>query len=105
MPTVSIEGQERTYNVENGSNLIESLNKQGADLPAGCLAGSCGACRILITKSPESLSNPDQMEKNTIESLIVNYRRIYGPKHLEGADVRLSCRANVIADVTIEILD
>jgi ferredoxin len=105
MPTVSIDGQERTYSVESGSNLLDSLNKQNASLPAGCLAGSCGACRLIIVRGPHNLSEPDQMEKDTIESIKVNYRRMYGPEHLKTENVRLGCRAIVNGDVMIKLLD
>jgi ferredoxin len=102
---VSIEGQERTYSVEAGSNLFDALNKQGAKLPAGCLAGSCGACRIVIVRGPHNLSEPDSQEVDTVESIKVNYRRMYGPDHLKTENVRLSCRAIVNGDIMLKILD
>ena len=105
MPTVSIEGHSRTYEVEKADNLLDSLNKQNANLPSGCLAGSCGACRIIITKNSENLLAPDQMEMDTIESIKVNYRRIHGPDYLKNDEVRLGCRALIRGDVTIKILD
>lgn len=105
MPTVSIEGQPRKYEVEAGENLFSELNNQKVELPHGCLAGSCGACRIIVTKGEDNLAPADQMEQDTVKSIIVNYRRLHGPKYLKNDTVRLSCRAIVNGDVTIKILD
>ncbi len=105
MPTVSINGKNEKYEVPDKGILFDSLDDQGCELPHGCLAGSCGACRILVTKGAENLTPPSMIEENTIQSIIVNYKRIHGNDWAEGKTIRLACRAKVIGDVTIEELN
>ena len=105
MHTVSIENEEETFKVKEEAIIFDGLDDCGRQLPHGCLAGSCGACRILITKGAENLIPPTMIEKNTVEAILVNYRRIHGPNYLAGETLRLSCRAKVKGDISIKILD
>ena len=105
MPTVSIKDEKDKYQVSEKAILFDSLDDQGRELSHGCLAGSCGACRILITEGSENLAPPSMIEQNTIDSILVNYKRIYGDDWGRGKTIRLACRAKVLGDVTIEELN
>ena len=104
MPTVSIKNENKSFEVAEDSILFDALDDQGHELPHGCLAGSCGACRLLITKGPTNLKGPSEIEKNTVEAIITNYQRVKGPDYLKDETVRLSCRARVLGDIEIEII-
>lgn len=104
MPIVSIEGEENTYEVNEKDIIFDALDNQGLKLPHGCLAGSCGACRIEIVEGKENLKAPSQIEANTIEAIKQNYERVNGEGSLDGREVRLSCRARVLGDVKFKKL-
>lgn len=95
MPKVSFTDQDKSYELLVGDILFDGLEAQNETLPHGCLSGSCGACRVLVTKGMELLEKPIAIELNTIEA-------IKKEKNLQG-DIRLSCRAKIIADGEIEI--
>lgn len=105
MPTVSINGESNQYQVKKDETLYDALKSQGKELPHGCLAGSCGACRVEITGGQDHLSPPSIVEQDTIDSIKVNYNRLYGDEFLNGKTIRLSCRAKVLGDVEIKLLD
>lgn len=104
MPTVSIKNENKTFEVAEGSIIFNALEEQKHELPHGCLAGSCGACRVVITKGEENLSEASPIEQNTIDAVKVNYQRIHGPDYLADKTLRLSCRAKVQGHVEIEII-
>ena len=78
MPTVSIKGHTTTYQAQDKEIIFDALERQGVELPHGCLAGSCGACRIEVHEGCENLSEPGPIEANTLEAIKVNYERIHG---------------------------
>jgi ferredoxin len=101
---VSIEGKEgtsTTYEIPADAVLYNALSDLGCELPHGCLAGSCGACRIHVVTGLEQLSAPGAIEKNTIEAIQLEYRASRGEEFVAGLNIRLSCRAKVHGDVTI----
>lgn len=104
MPTVSIKNVNKSFEVAEGSTIFDALEDKGYELPHGCLAGSCGACRIVVTKGEEYLQMPSEIEKNTLEALKVNYQRIHGPDFLNDKTLRLSCRAKLFGDIEIEVI-
>jgi len=104
MPTVSIKNEDKVFQVAEGSIIFDALEDQGRSLPHGCLAGSCGACRIKITKGSENLQMPSEIEKNTILAIKTNYQRIHGPDYLKDDTLRLSCRAKLLGDIEIELI-
>lgn len=104
MPIVSIEDDETTYEIAENEVLFDGLDNQGVKLPHGCLAGSCGACRVEVVEGKENLKAPSTIEQNTLEAIKQNYKRIYGPDALEGREIRLSCRARVLGNVKIKKL-
>ncbi len=111
MPTVSvveldelgnpIEGKEKTFQVDSGGIIFDSLDDQGEKLPHGCLAGSCGSCRILILEGEGNLARASLIEKNTITNIKKDYTADPQRKHLGDANIRLSCRTKVEGDIKI----
>jgi ferredoxin len=98
MPVVSIVSsphfdKRELVEVQSGKILYDELEAHGLILPHGCLAGSCGSCRIEIIEGAENLAPPGAVEMDTIESLKKNYP--------ENKVIRLSCRAKVLGNVTI----
>ena len=101
MPTVLVQDDSsnendpakvRKFEVKLSAILYDELERQGLVLPHGCLAGSCGSCRIHVTKGIENLSPMGPVEQDTVDHIKGSY---------PGKDVRLSCRAKVLGDVTI----
>ena len=105
MPTVSIKSKSLEFEVQDGSIIFDALDKQGHELPHGCLAGSCGACRIKIVEGSDNLSEMSQIESNTVDAIITNYRRIHGSDYLREDTIRLSCRAKVKGYISIETIN
>ena len=101
MPRVSIIGELKKYDLKEGEILFDGLEKQGLELPHGCLAGSCGACRIEVIEGDQMLENPSAMEQNTLDAIKKNFERINGSDSLKDKTIRLSCRAKIKGDVTI----
>lgn len=101
MPTVLVhlnssnenDGQKpQQYEVNSGQILYDELDRQGLSLPHGCLAGSCGSCRIHVINGIENLSPKGVVETDTVGHIEGQY---------PGKTVRLSCRAKVLGDVEI----
>ena len=95
MPTVSLKPENKQFKVKKDEILFDALNNQGEELPHGCLAGSCGACRIKVTQGADLLYPPSEVESQTIELLRTNYERTHGPGSGANINIRLSCRAKV----------
>ena len=113
MPTVSVKNAqttenttptERSFEVNEGELMFDGLDRQGCTLPHGCLAGSCGSCRVEILEGVENISSPSAIERNTIEALIAEYNQKYGEDRVKGKTIRLSCRTKVNGNVVIEAL-
>lgn len=102
MPIVSIKDTSKTYEVPEGDTLYNGLSNQGEILPHGCLAGSCGACRVEIIEGKENLRPPGVIESNTISALKEELSVSIGPELVKGMDIRLSCRAQIKGDVCIK---
>ncbi len=82
----------REYKVETGQLLYDELERQGLVLPHGCLAGSCGSCRIHVINGLEFLSPMGVIETDTVNSI----KDLYPNKN-----VRLSCRSKVHGNIEI----
>jgi ferredoxin len=98
MPRVSIEGTAKSFEVKTEDIIYNALSDQGEELPHGCLAGSCGACRVEIMKGKENLLPPSLIEQNTIDAVKLEL------KIDSTREMRLSCRAKVLGDVTLRPL-
>ena len=91
-PNESEASKTREYKVNLSQILYDELDRQGLQLPHGCLAGSCGSCRIHVVKGIENLSPMGVVETDTVMHIQDQY---------PGKTVRLSCRAKVLGDVEI----
>lgn len=101
MPTVSISDQNLSIEINKNDILFNALDDKGIKLPHGCLAGSCGACRIEILEGEENLIPPGMIELNTINSLKEYYKKNNTDDLVEKKCIRLSCRAKIIGDIKI----
>lgn len=99
MPRVSFETKNQVFEVEEGEVLFDSLDNLGEKLPHGCLAGSCGACRVEIIEGEDNLKAPSPVEQNTIDAIKENYEKRNGKGSLKGRTIRLACRARVLGDI------
>ncbi len=102
MPTVLLKAKspnesDLKIEVVEGRVLFDELERQGVILPHGCLAGSCGSCRIEILAGAPNLSNPGAVESDTILHIQQNYSGL-------NKTIRLSCRAKVLGDITVMAL-
>jgi ferredoxin len=88
MPNVLIKNN--IYSVTSGGILYDELEKQKIIVPHGCLAGSCGACKVEVIAGAENLSAPGAVESDTL-------------LHLKSGNkiLRLACRAKVQGDINI----
>ena len=101
MPTVLVKSflpneNEQNFEVNSGLILFDELERLGLVLPHGCLAGSCGSCKIEILEGAENLSEPGLVELDTISSVKSNFPG--------SSNIRMSCRAKVLGNVTIRVL-
>lgn len=113
MPTVSVKNinendelehdSEQIFEVSQGQILYDELESQEYKLPHGCLAGSCGSCRVWVIEGEEQLAPPSAIEQNTIEAIKLTYAETRGEAYLQGRTLRLSCRARVQGEGKIVI--
>lgn len=101
MPMVSIKDTNKTFEVNEGDIIYDSLSDRGETLPHGCLSGSCGACRVEIVQGKENLQAPGVIEQNTIDALKEEFIASKGPDYVKSKEIRLSCRAKVLGDICI----
>ncbi|MDD0854417.1 2Fe-2S iron-sulfur cluster-binding protein [Halobacteriovorax sp. GB3] len=109
MPNVSIveldddanicNDEEKCFKINENQVIYDELEMQGEKLPHGCLAGSCGTCRILVLEGAENLKEPSYIEKDTIEHIKESYKAERGEEFLEKGEIRLSCRARILGNV------
>lgn len=104
MPRVSLEGTDKVFDVNEDEILYDSLCDRGEELPHGCLSGSCGACRVEVISGEENLMEPGFIEKDTIEAVRDEFKKLYGEEFIQNKTIRLSCRAKVKGDVTVRPL-
>lgn len=98
MAKLSMDGISREFSLTGKQTIFNALRKQGLELDHGCLAGSCGACRVIITKGEDYLEEPGIMEAGTLQGLAVNYERIFGKGSSEGIHMRLTCSTRLNKD-------
>jgi ferredoxin len=108
MPSVSLAPdlekpeEYKTLEVELSQTLYDECERQDVLLPHGCLAGSCGSCRIVVEEGLENLKPASLIEQNTIDALKEELKERYGSDYLEGKDIRLSCRARVVKEGSVK---
>lgn len=101
MPRVSIPNTDKTFDVNEGEILYDSIYDRGYELPHGCLSGSCGACRVEVLVGKENLKPAGVIEQNTINALKDEFKNAHGESFLVNKEIRLACRAKVTGDITI----
>lgn len=91
MPLIRRARQAGEILVEKGSTLMQSLQEAGVPVASSCGGeGICGKCVLKVTAGAENLSPPTDDEKFLRE------------KDGLAADVRVSCQAQVLGDVTVD---
>ncbi len=75
-----------------GTSLQAIADTSGADITFGCRNGSCGTCRIRVTKGLDNCSEMNTEERDFLKGLEV------------GSDERLACRVNVMGDIEVDYL-
>ncbi len=99
MPTVLVKYkngdniQEVECNI--GQNLFQCFEEKGIKLPHGCLAGSCGSCKVEILEGMENISTAGVVEQDTLDTIKRDSPNLH---HL-----RLSCRAKINGPVSFQI--
>lgn len=103
MPTVSLvtEKEEKKFEVQDGELIWDELDRLGTKLPAGCLAGSCGTCRINVLEGSDSLVPKGAIETETVNHLMDQYKKKYGEDFLKDKTIRLACRARIKGNLKI----
>ena len=101
MPKVVFVNEKKEIEVPAGANLREEAKKAGINVYWGlskylnCFGhGTCGTCKVLITKGMENLSPKTRMERFTLWRMLSSI----GVEE----EMRLSCQVQVNGDCTIE---
>lgn len=104
MHNVSFPEKKLIFKVDDNAVLFDALDDQGEMLPHGCLSGSCGSCRIEILTGKENLKEPSEIEKDTINAIKQNLKRVHGADYNSNVEIRLSCRARVKGDIEFKTI-
>ena len=75
-----------------GTSLQAIADASGADITFGCRDGSCGTCRIRVTKGLDHCSEMNTEERDFLQGLGVP------------ADERLACQVSVLGDIEVDYL-
>ena len=75
-----------------GTSLQAIADASGADITFGCRNGSCGTCRIRVTKGLELCSEMGSEERDFLKGLGV------------AEDERLACQVSVMGDIEVDYL-
>jgi ferredoxin len=96
---IRINNEQKSLEVENESTIFDGCQQAGIELPHGCLAGSCGACKIEVLDGAENLKEPSVIEANTLESIRARFLELFPEK--KGITIRLGCRAKVLGPIEV----
>lgn len=91
MPKVTITTDNKTIEVDEGSELLDICDEHDTSLAYGCRGGACGACLIQITSGADAVSKMQDIERETLESIAAE------------PNERLACQCKVYGDITIEV--
>lgn len=95
MGTIKVSG--RLFDCQIGETIYSSVLRQGVELPRSCLTGTCGRCRVRVTKGADGLGPVTNLEINTLE------RTASGGVDAKTLGHRLSCLAVISCERQIEI--
>ncbi|MBT7610031.1 MAG: (2Fe-2S)-binding protein [Bacteriovoracaceae bacterium] len=90
------------FELDESEIIYDGLDRQGLKLPAGCLAGSCGTCKINVISGIENCSSISSVEQDTIDHISADYKEKHGDNCLDNKNLRLACRAKVKGPISIE---
>jgi ferredoxin len=90
------------YELNDMEIIYDGLDRQGRKLPAGCLAGSCGTCRINVISGIENCTTASPVELDTLKHIEKEYKEKYGEDFLDGKHLRLACRTKITGAIHIE---
>lgn len=82
--------------------LFIALEERGTELRHGCLSGSCGTCKINVTKNPAGLSKAGAIEQDTINAIYKDLENYMPKDKIKELNLRLACRAKLIGDISFE---
>jgi ferredoxin len=98
----SVAEENFNFQINEKEIIYDGLDRQGHKLPAGCLAGSCGTCRINVISGIENCETAGLVEQDTISHITKEYLEKHGANSLDGKNLRLACRTKVTGAVTIK---
>jgi ferredoxin len=109
MPTVLVKNfafaaNNSQFDLNDGEVIFDGIQRNGAEMPHGCLSGSCGACRIEVINGIENLRPASAVEVDTINHLKSSLAQNSGNDKYKNMDIRLACRAKVTGDITISAI-
>jgi ferredoxin len=81
----------QTFEVQNGTTILQAAVRNGIPLRHDCTEAICGTDRVKILRGKENLSDVIDNEELTLEMLNA------------GSDERLGCVAKIEGDVVVEI--
>ena len=89
MPTLTFSAAGQSFEVSEGTSLLEFCLENETPMRFGCTVGSCGTCCFVPESGAENLSEMEDEARDTLEMCTGE----------EGA--RLGCLVKVHGDVTI----
>lgn len=95
---------EKKFEVRDGELIWDELDRLGTKLPAGCLAGSCGTCRINILQGKQNLVPMGAVETDTVKHLCEQISGKFGEKFVQSKSIRLACRARIKGNFKFELV-
>jgi adenylate cyclase len=93
MPTVTIVDRNRVVEIPAGCSILEALEMAGVNLMHACGGNCiCGTCNVVVLAGLEHLAPAKEAEQLVLKKL-----------KRQGPNVRLTCQAHPVGDVTIQI--
>ncbi len=93
MPKVTFKPAGQSFEVAAGTTILVSAIQNGLQLRHDCTEAICGTDRVKILSGKEQLSEKTENEELTLEMMNA------------GPDDRLACVAQIVGDVTVEVLE
>lgn len=114
MPTVSVvkinssaeqvSTEEERFEIGENQTIFDAAEEENITMPHGCLAGSCGSCRVYVLEGAENINPPSLIEENTIKSIAADYReKDPASPFTNEKKIRLSCRAKINGKGNIKV--
>lgn len=106
MHTVSVTGlapgkDDLSFELNSDEIIYEGLERQGLELAHGCLAGSCGVCKVEIIEGINNLKPAGAVETDTINHVKNSMAKKTGDESFLNKNIRLSCRARISGPIKI----